>query len=121
MDRRLLLQSIWLIGTLIALLTVVSYHPPRIAAQTHPGTVAYVRPNDATGDEIWLIEPDGSNERQIWSTGKADPFGVTEISDLDWRADAGELAFASSHESACSIYDSDIYTIWPDGSGYRRL
>ncbi len=121
MDRRLLLQSIWLIGTLIALLTVVSYHPPRIAAQTHPGTIAYVRPNDATGDEIWLIEPDGSNERQIWSTGKADPFGVTEISDLDWRADGGELAFASSHESACSIYDSDIYTIWPDGSGYRRL
>ena len=41
--------------------------------------------------------------------------------DLDWRPDAAELAFASDHEFACSLFDSDLYAIYPDGSGLRRL
>ena len=97
--------------------------PLPVSAQIVSGTIAYMRDNDATGDEIWLIEPDGSHNRRIWSTGQpdpyvGDPFGIT---DLDWRPDAGAIAFVSQHEQACSIYESDLYLISPDGSGYRRI
>jgi dipeptidyl aminopeptidase/acylaminoacyl peptidase len=43
------------------------------------------------------------------------------ITDLDWRPDAGEIAFSSKHEQDCSIYEVDIYAIQPDGSDYRRI
>jgi hypothetical protein len=84
-------------------------------------TIAYVRPNDQSGDEIRFIEPDGSRDRLIWSTGKPDPYGLERISSLDWRPGGSELAFVSDHEWACSIFESDLYGIRPDGSGYRRI
>jgi Tol biopolymer transport system component len=40
---------------------------------------------------------------------------------LAWRPDATELVFASDHEKDCSIFRSDIYSIYPDGSGQRRI
>lgn len=98
-----------------------SHSVPGVFAQVEAGTLAFVRPNDETGDEIWLIEADGSNERRIWATDVADPSGVYTISDIDWRPDGSTLAFAGNHESACSIFDSDIFAIEADGSGYRRL
>ncbi|HSM58472.1 MAG TPA: hypothetical protein VK879_20120 [Candidatus Sulfomarinibacteraceae bacterium] len=85
------------------------------------GSIAYVRPNDTSGDEIRFIEPDGSGDRLIWSTGKADPFAVDAITSLAWRPDATELAFASDHEKDCSILRSDIYGVYPDGSDHRRI
>ncbi len=85
------------------------------------GTIAYVVPDNTTGDQIWLAEPDGSNQRKIYTTGGADPYKVYGITSLNWRPDSGELAFASNHEMACSIYASDVYVIFPDGSGYRRV
>jgi Tol biopolymer transport system component len=91
------------------------------AAQSAEGTIAYVRYNDETGDEIWLVEPDGTNNRRIYSTGKPDPNGVSFIYRVAWRPDAGAIAFSSSHEGSCSLYESDIYAIHPDGSGYRRI
>jgi hypothetical protein len=106
---------------LAALLTLLAAGAPVAMAAAGPGTIAYVRLNDATGDEIWLIQPDGSNNRRIWTSGQPDPYHVTEITDLDWRPDATALAFASDHEFTCSRYESDIYRIWADGSGYRRL
>lgn len=96
--------------------------PPPVSAQTVSGTIAYVRQSNQTGDEVWLIEPDGSKNRRIWSTGQADtPENVYGIADLDWRSDAAELAFVSQHEQECSLYESDMYAIRPDGSGYRRI
>ncbi len=90
-------------------------------AYDDPGTIAYVRSNDATGDEIRLIEPDGSNDRLLWNTNVPDLPELEQISSLAWRPDASELAFASRHEEACSFYNSDVYTIHADGSGYRRV
>jgi hypothetical protein len=118
------LRLVRTLGLVIGLLVLALLWPPvrRPAfAQATPGTIAYVRGNDASGDEIWLIQPDGSSNRRIWSVGQPDPDGIFEISDLDWRPDAGALAFSSNHEFACSLYASDIYTIWPDGGGYQRL
>jgi hypothetical protein len=103
-------------------LATFSSPPAHVAfAQADPSPIAFVRSNDATGDEIWLIQPDGSNTRRIWSVSQPDPNHILDISDLDWRPDASALAFSSDHEFACSLFDSDIYTIWPDGSGYRRV
>jgi len=92
-------------------------------AQTYadPGTIAYVRPNDTTGDEIRLIEPDGSNDRLLWRTNVPDLPELEQISGLAWQPAASELAFASRHEEACSMYSSDVYSIHADGSGYRRV
>jgi Tol biopolymer transport system component len=101
--------------------SLASHSRPPVVAQTEPGTIAYVRPNNVTGDEIWLIEPDGSNNRRIWTVGQPDPGNIDAISDIDWRPDAGEIAFSSDHEFACSLFESDLYAIRPDGSGYRRI
>ncbi len=91
-----------------------------VHAYADPGTIAYVRSIDATGDEIRLIEPDGSNDRLLWRTN-APLNGLQQIYSLAWRPDATELAFASRHEEACSMYSSDIYSIHSDGTGYRRV
>jgi TolB protein len=110
---------------LLGLATLAPSTPRPASAQTVAGTIAYTRDNDTTGDEIRLIEPDGSNDRRIWSVGQSDPNNIVDITDLDWSPDAGTLAFASNHEAlgavSCSLFESDIFAIWPDGTGYRRI
>ncbi len=109
---------------LIVLATVMMYEPRNAAAVSLPATtetIAYVVPDDTTGDQVWLVEPDASHPRKIYSTGEADPYGVKDITSLSWRPDAGELVFSSNHENYCSWYGSDVYAIRADGSGYRRV
>src|SRR5215208_6508135 len=108
-------------ATLLALLALLLPARQPAAAQSDPGAIAYVRYNNESGDEIWLINPDGSNNHRIYSVGEPDPEGVYYILSLAWRPDAGELAFTSNHEATCSLYESDIYAIQPDDSGYRRI
>jgi WD40-like Beta Propeller Repeat len=91
----------------------------RAPAVASDGVIAYVRAD--SGDEIRMIEPNGSNDRLLWSHGQADPQDVYEVWDLAWRPDGAELAFASDHENICSILHSDLYVIGSDGSGYRRI
>src|SRR5512141_233445 len=91
------------------------------ATSTLTGTIAYVVGDDTTGDQIWFVEPDGSNNRKIFSTGVPDPYEVDCMTSLAWRPDAGELVFTSNHEEYCSWYSYDVYAIMPDGSGYRRV
>ncbi|MEX2536978.1 MAG: hypothetical protein WD273_15380 [Trueperaceae bacterium] len=92
---------------------------PDPAGPAMHNTIAYV-PAD-TGDEIRVIDPDGSNDRQLWSHGEDDPFEVYGIWDLDWSPDAREIAFASSHENYCSLFYSDIYAVGTSGGNYRRM
>ncbi len=94
---------------------------PAALASAPVGTIAYVRPNAASGDEIRLIEPDGSGDRLLFSTGVPTTPETTDIQQLAWSPDAAELAFTSSHEFGCSLYHSDVYAIRPDGAGYRRV
>ena len=57
--------------TMVAVLSALALGRPATArATTDPGTIAYVRPNQADGDEIHLIEPDQSGDRKIFSTGR---------------------------------------------------
>ena len=82
---------------------------------TGHGTIAYIR----NGTEIRLIEPDGSNDRRLWT--QPDATKDLGIDSLGWRPDGQELVFSSSHAAAVSVYHADLYSIRPDGSGYRKL
>lgn len=77
------------------------------------GTIAY-----STGSSVRLIEPDGTNDRLLWSS--PDP-AENGISSVEWNSRGTEVAFISGHEGATSLYERDIYAVRPDGSGYRKL
>ena len=79
------------------------------------GTIAYVR----NGTEIRLIEPDGSNDRRLWT--HEDATKDLGIDSLGWRPDGQELAFSSSHHAVASLYHGDLYAVRPDGTGFRKL
>jgi len=79
------------------------------------GVIAYVRGST----EIRLINPDGTNDRRLWTEPNLnEDLGINELA---WRPDGKELAFSSSHEATASLYHADVYVIAPDGSGLRRL
>ncbi len=80
------------------------------------GIIAYVQ--HAT-DDIHVIAPDGSGDRLLWTN--PGPSGMKSVMYLAWRPDGRELAFSSEHEGSCSWYDSDVYAVGYDGSGYRRI
>lgn len=91
--------------------------PAQKAADTKTattGTIAYIR----DGKEIRLIEPDGSNDRRIWTSPIPNDTGVTEVA---WNPTGTELALISDHEGVVSFYERDVYAIRPDGSGLRKL
>lgn len=79
------------------------------------GTIAYIR----GGTEIRLIDPDGKNDRRLWT--HPDATYDLGLYDVAWRPDGKELAFSSAHESVSSLYHADIYCIKPDGTGFRKL
>lgn len=89
--------------------------PTQSSPNVKTETIAYVR----GGTEIRLIEPDGANDRRLWTHPDAKP--ELGIYGLAWRPDRKEIAFSSGHASAASLYHSDLYAIQPDGSGFRKL
>ncbi len=97
---------------ILVVLTLLSFGS--VSADTG-GTIAYIPTN---GDEIRLVNPDGSDNRAIWSN--PNPDGTT-INDIGWNADGSRLALSSSHEIDCSLYNSDIFSISPQGSNLQRI
>jgi hypothetical protein len=80
------------------------------------GIIAYVR---RSTHDIHVISPDGSGDRVLWTAPH--PLALWAAQDLAWRPDGGELAFSSEHEETCSWYQSDVYAIRYNGTGYRRV
>lgn len=79
------------------------------------GMIAYIK----NGSEIRLIDSAGRNDKRIWTHPDAkDPFGIF---DLAWRPDGKELVFSSGHENMVSLYHADLFAIYADGSGYRKI
>jgi WD40-like Beta Propeller Repeat len=115
MERRLRVTLTLALLVLASLLPSAS--PPALAA-TIPGTIAYVSSQTGNGTDIRLIEPDGTNDRRIFTVPDSP---ISQVSTLAWRPDAAELAFASAHAAATSLYEKDIYAIRPDGRGLRKL
>lgn len=92
-----------------------------VAASPGQSAIAYVLPNDTTGDEIHLINPDGTQDREIWHTGTSGLTTGPDVAQLTWKSDASELAFWSRFQEACSFYNGDIYAIRTNGTGFRRV
>lgn len=84
-----------------------------------PGAIAYISAGQSNYlTELHLVQPDGSNDRVIWT----DPFpGLGGAIQPAWKPDGTEITFMSSYEAACSYYDRNIYAIRPNGAGFRRL
>ena len=106
------------IGTLLLVLLLGLWGQLSLQAQlpeSPGGTIAYFK--DQT--ELHLVNPDGSNDRTIWTNPK--PMSPFFSATIDWRPDGGELAFQSGHDLLCSSYADDIWAIAPDGSNRRRV
>ena len=90
---------------------------PASPAAADAGIIAYVQRSTY---DIRVISPDGTGDRLLWDAPEpaGRPFPPY---DLAWRRDGRELAFSSDHEETCSYYESDVYAIGYDGTGYRRV
>jgi Tol biopolymer transport system component len=113
---RLLLCLAFLVG-----LAPLGQLSVQASANTLTGPIAYIVPNQADGDEIHLIEPDGTGDRVLFRTNNPLQENFADIMSLAWKPDASELAFASGHEYLCSLYNMDIYAIRANGEDYRRV
>jgi TolB protein len=89
---------------------------PLQADATDQGIIAYVQ---LSTHDIHLVSPDGTGDRVLWTAPRA--FFVDPPYELAWRPDGRELAFTSDHEAWASWYESDVYAVGSDGTGYRRI
>lgn len=105
-----------LLATLLAALLPVAQETAKAGADL--GAIAYVRTGASNGTELHVINPDGSGDHIILTLPQSP---VDFVPTLAWKPDATELAFASDHESAASLFGSDIYAVQLDGSNLRRL
>jgi Tol biopolymer transport system component len=111
------LRIILALGALLSLLAVLAHvtSNPAHGSAGAVGVIAYKR-----GNEIRLVNSDGSGDRRLWleSLPNATYKGIRG---LQWRPDGGALAFGSDFQQLCSLYDNDIYTINADGRDLKRL
>lgn len=107
----LALGAMLLLGVLLSLVA----SPSARGATEAVGVIAYRR-----GNEIRLVNTDGSNDHRLWYEPLPDA-SFRGIRGLQWRPDGGALAFASDFQQLCSLYDSDIYTVNANGGGLKRL
>src|ERR1051326_9075888 len=75
-------------------------HKRVAAAAANRGTIAYVH----GGAEIRLVEPDGTNDRRIWTLPRPELAATMGVTGVAWRPDGQEIAFSSGHEAAQSLY-----------------
>jgi hypothetical protein len=85
---------------------------PRAAA----GTIAYIK-NET---ELRLIQPDGSNDRLLWSAPVVG--GVQSgVRYPAWSPDGKQVAFVSDMQQTVSLLQSDIFAIKPDSSSLHMV
>jgi TolB protein len=70
-----------------------------------------VRPNKM---DLWLMNADGSNKRQITRLGAAS-FGPS------WTPDGKRIIFSSNHHTDPKLGNFDLFLIRPDGSGLEQV
>jgi len=70
-----------------------------------------VRPNKM---DLWLMDADGSNQRQITRLGAAS-FGPS------WTADGKRIIFSSNHHTNPRLGNFDLFLINPDGTGLEQV
>lgn len=78
------------------------------------GTIAYI----ADGNEIRMVEADGSSDRSVWVV--PDPVNDA-ITGLSWKPDRTGFAFTSTQETECSLRRADLYSINNDGTALKKI
>jgi TolB protein len=91
-----------------------AYHPANPAelkAYTDLLAQRLVRPNKM---DLWLMDADGGNQRQITHLGAAS-FGPS------WTADGKRIIFSSNHHTDPKLGNFDLFLIKPDGTGLEQV
>jgi Tol biopolymer transport system component len=70
-----------------------------------------VRPNKM---DLWLMDADGGNQRQITHLGAAS-FGPS------WTPDGKRIVFSSNHHTDPKLGNFDLFLIKPDGTGLEQV
>jgi TolB protein len=86
-------------------------------------TIAFTR---GAPSAIWLMEADGTNQRQLTHPYELADVEQDEDRSPNWSPDGSMIAFSRLHEphlghTGSTRYRRDIYVVSPDGTGVRRL
>ena len=85
--------------------------PAEMKAYTDLLAQRLVRPNKM---DLWLMDADGKNQRQITHLGAAS-FGPS------WTADGKRIIFSSNHHTEPRLGNFDLFLINPDGTGLEQV
>ncbi len=91
-----------------------AYHPStpaEVKAYSDLLAQRLVRPNKM---DLWLMDADGSNQRQITHLGAAS-FGPA------WTADGKRIIFSSNHHTEPRLGNFDLFLVNPDGTGLEQV
>lgn len=91
-----------------------AYHPTaptEVTAYRELLAQRLVRPNKM---DLWLMDADGRNQRQITHLGAAS-FGPS------WTADGKRIIFSSNHHTNPRLGNFDLFLINPDGTGLEQV
>jgi TolB protein len=91
-----------------------AYHPTdsaELAAYRDLLAQRLVRPNKM---DIWLMNADGSGQRQVTHLGQAS-FGPS------WTPDGRRIVFSSNHHTYPRLGDFDVFLVNPDGTGLEQI
>jgi TolB protein len=91
-----------------------AYHPAtstELKAYSDLLAQRLVRPNKM---DLWLMNADGGNQRQITHLGAAS-FGPS------WTADGKKIVFSSNHHTDPKLGNFDLFLINPDGTGLEQV
>ena len=99
-----------LLSCLLALAAILaSPQPARASFPGHNGLIAWTRPFLFTDSEIYVMNPDGTDQHALTDNASND-------ADPAWSADGSELAFESVTGNAFNLY-----VINADGTGVRQI
>src|SRR5262249_27726910 len=90
---------------------IITPAPAAAALPGASGLIAWQR-NDASGSQIWVMNPDGTNKHQLTSTGSNYM--------PSWSPDGTQIVFESDRGGGPSG-DSDIYLMNADGSNQHAI
>jgi hypothetical protein len=116
---RTLLNIALVIAFIAAALFATSAYALRPQQVSNTGTViAYIK-SSRDNQAIYMANPDGSNEREVWRVPRR-VLSDDGIGFIAWSPQATEIAFDSGHLTQ-SLTIRDIYTVKPNGTDLRRI